>query len=151
MKIELNEFNIETFIENDKYCEFVGEMSKDTEISKYVPGMLEIELKETKDLEKFEGGHSYIISTSKNLIGFIEIWSALKMCNLSYGLHEKYRNLGYGKKMLIEVSDYLLNHYQKINLYIDEKNIPSNKCAINAGYRLVNKVGVAVNVYERKK
>lgn len=80
---------------------------------------------------------AYLVLEDDKIIGMIRIYSyhQLGFLNIQYAVNPEYRNQGYGKKILKEVSNYFLNNNIKcISLDIDKNNIGSIKCALNAGY-----------------
>lgn len=74
--------------------------------------------------------------------GMVRLNLLKKNYNLNYLIDQRYREKKLGKKML---SLFLKEIYKEINkkAYIiaksEIKNIPSNKCLLSAGFRLINK------------
>ena len=152
MKIELNELNIVSF-DDKRHFKFVREMSMDKEIKKYLPDSLEIYIMASAADQTIENTGAYVIENKENPIGFVQIFSSFRdTYSINYGLHPKYRNQGYGKMLLDEVSGYLLdNKCRRVKLNISDMNTPSIKCALSSGYNLETVIASCVNVYVKEK
>ena len=55
---------------------------------------------------------------------------------LYLGIHEKFRNRGYSRRINQELPDYLLNNFpiERIRVQVEKDNIPSIKAITKAGF-----------------
>lgn len=124
---------------NNSHREFKNSLINDLEFKKYFG---EFFLKRIDDIftnsDSLEVDKAYIVLENDKIIGMIRIFSyhQLGFLNIQYAVNPEYRNQGYGKKILKEVSNYFLNNnnIKCISLDIDKNNIGSIKCALDAGY-----------------
>ena len=140
MDIKLKSLNITNYDSKDiEKIEFINTIKSDYLINKYLYRCIDEMIEKSETSENFVLGYGYIVKDNDKLIGFFRparLESKYKI-DVDYGIIEKYRNKGYGTKLLIEVSDYLLTSFDMINgivLHIDNSNKNSVKCALNAGF-----------------
>lgn len=123
---------------NSSHRKFKESLINDLEFKKYFGQFF---LKRIDDIfsnsNSLQVDKAYLILENDKIIGMIRIYSyhQLGFLNIQYAVNPQYRNQGYGKKILKEVSNYFLNDNIKcISLDIDKNNIGSIKCALDAGY-----------------
>lgn len=127
---------------NIKHKEFKKELLKDEEFKKYFGNFF---LSRIDDIftgsNTLEVGKAYLVEEKEEVIGMIRIFSYHEagFINIQYAVGKEYRNQGYGKELLKEISKYFLNKdIKRISLDIDKNNIGSIKCALDAGYEKEN-------------
>jgi len=91
---------------------------------------------------ELEINKAYIIEENDDVVGMIRIFKKNfnKEITLQYAVAEDYRNKGYGKKILKEISDYFMTvkDISCIKLDIDKNNLASIDCAEKVGYEFNN-------------
>ncbi len=123
---------------NINNCQFVKTMNEDSLVREYVSIRVGNRIMASFNDEKILLEHGYIIADENNLIGFFSSFLDFNQLELEYGVHPKFRNQGFGSKILCEVSDYFLTErdfVEKIVLNIDSNNIYSEKAAIHAMFK----------------
>lgn len=84
----------------------------------------------------------YWVTDENNIIGLVRIFSyhQLGYVNIQYAVLPDYRNLGYGKRILQEFSNYLMMQENIVCVEgeIDKSNIGSIKVATQIGYEQEN-------------
>lgn len=146
MNIKLKNLYITEYASDDKRkYRFTKEISEDPLVSIYVSPRISKLIESSEGLDELKVGPTYIIGDKRKLVGFIRIASIekeTKTLDLHYGVHPDYRKMGYGTKILTEVSDYLLkNNYhdvKHIKLLISNINEGSSFCARDANFKLSN-------------
>lgn len=146
MMIRMNNLAITSYRKCDvRKFRFAKELKNDRDIRKYLYKNIDESLVLSQDLESLECGESYIIAEKDKLIGYIRLADYDDTNNsleLHYAVHPSFRDKGYGKKILTEVSNYILEKYKNvssIDLYISEFNIGSIRCAQEAGFKFIEK------------
>jgi len=151
MKVKMNSLVITEYCSNDKRkIKFIKEISEDPLVNNYVSNIIYEKLEASEGDDKVSIGHSYIIEDKRKLVGFITLAFLDQNGNLDlhYGVHPEYRRQGYGSKILLETKDYVfreMSNVNKIRLFIKNINRGSTKCAINAGYEILNDSTVNTN------
>ena len=84
------------------------------------------------NLNKYVNDNTYIVRNKKNdIVGYCSFSSFFVnndkdiCCSLYYGIDSKYREQGYGKKLISDVSDFLANYIDCVFLTIDKNNVGS--------------------------
>lgn len=102
-------------------------------------------------------GHSFLVSHSGTLIGYLNIghYNKEEKCvYLRTAIDKNQRGQGYGKLLLSEITEYIFQNYSEvlnIRLKIAKDNIPSLMTANACGYTWLrddfyNKVNPYINV-----
>ncbi|MDD3452928.1 MAG: GNAT family N-acetyltransferase [Bacilli bacterium] len=89
--------------------------------------------------EDLEVNKAYLLMDKDMIVGMIRIFSYHEagFINLQYAVNPELRNLGYGTKILKEITKYFFeNNIKCIDLNIDKNNIGSIKCAKNIGFEI---------------
>lgn len=142
MKIKLDSLIITEYCSQDKRkIRFIKEISNDQLINHFVSSHLQKQLEESEGTNKIDIGHTYIIEDKRKLVGFIRLafMDFDGVLQLHYGVHPDFRRQQYGTKILKETSNYILKTIKpvkKIELYINQQNKGSIKCAENAMFKL---------------
>ena len=79
----------------------------------------------------------FVVSLYDEVIGYVFISKRVRdEIFLEYSLMKRFRGMGYGKKLLGEVSNYLMSNYNISGIVLDisPSNIASIKTATNVGY-----------------
>lgn len=101
----------------------------------YVKQIAERITKDNGDDFQFDKG--YLVKLEEKIIGYV-YFSPISNYRLylEYSILKQERNKGYGKLILEEASNYILENYniKKIILDIDQSNLASMKTAISCGY-----------------
>ena len=88
--------------------------------------------------DTLEVNKAYIIEDNEEVIGMIRIFRKTfnGVIELQYAVSREYRRIGYGTKILKEISDYFMlnNEVNCIKLDINKNNIGSITCAKSLGY-----------------
>lgn len=140
MKIKLNSLQLITYKEDKKkHFRFVKEMKNDPLMCHFVTDKPDEYLMNTKD-DSDTIGSTYLVAKEKDLIGYVRFAELDKegTLDLHYAVHPDQRRKGYGTKILIEVSDYLLKNINEVNmiqLNINNINSGSIKCAKKAAFK----------------
>lgn len=154
MKIPIGNLTITNYcVENINHINFRHDLIEDDSIYEFVSTTVGNDLLETKEMEKFELGYSYIIEDYEKPIGYIYIGSidnSKNIVELRYAVHPEYRRLGYlgypnssrkgyGQRILEECSNYLftLNNIEGVELHIRKDNEASIGCAKKAKYKCI--------------
>ncbi len=136
-KFKLNDLVLENFDCNNKdHLLYLKELMRDNEVKSRFNGL---ELRVHSLGENFTFGKGYFVSFDSSIIGYLHMGKKNENDDvyLRYTIRENVRKLGYGTKLLDEVTNYLCLNYRDINnifLKIDRDNIGSLKVAKNAGY-----------------
>lgn len=92
--------------------------------------------------DKIELKKVYFIEEKDNIVGMIRFFSyhELGYVNIQYAVLPEYRCLGYGRKILSEMTKYIMNdsNIKCIEADIDKTNIGSIKIATSLGYNKEN-------------
>ncbi len=116
--------NIEFAIYDEKYSDVVKEIEKE---------MFE-ERKET-NLAGFDKKSTRLAVINNTIIGYGAIVVSRGIATLQYGVLKKYRGQGFGGLILNALTNKCFNiGYDRAELLISPKNIPSMKLAEKAGY-----------------
>lgn len=140
MNIKLKSLVITNYDDYDKRkIRFVKDMKDDQLVGNYVTKSIDNILNKSINDNKIMIGSGYIVCDGRKLVGYVRPAELLDIntLELHYAVHPDYRRQGYGSKILVEVSDYLLKHIKDINnikLYINSENRGSIKCAKKAGF-----------------
>ena len=114
------------------------ELSTDPLVERYVFPDVDRWFRNTGKVDKMQTGDTLMVkdSESDELVGFFKFHTFFdSSMSMDYGISPRFRNKGYGTKILLEVSDYFLdNGITDIVLCIDMKNEASRKCALKAGF-----------------
>ena len=146
MNIRIKNLTITEYDELDKRkIRFIKDIKEDQLVGRYVSNTMDEWLEDSRGLDKLLVGPAYIISDKRKLVGFIRMASLNKNgeVDLHYGVHPDFRKQGYGSKILLEVSNYLLKnteYVKRIKLDIKEENKGSILCAENANFTLYNMI-----------
>lgn len=138
--IHLSTFNLEK-INECKHYSLIKSMEMDDDvnryISKYFSGWISFYVSESDEVIELE--KSYVIEFDNKYVGFVgslEITSN-GVLEIWYAIDRNFRNMGYGEKILGEVTSYYIENVYGVNgicLKIDKCNIVSQKVAVNNGY-----------------
>ena len=140
--------------QNKNDLEFVKKLVKNEGIKKWVHGISNI-MSSNEKKEFFDKG--FIVKDNDLYIGYLGIGSLNeeKSVYLRAGLDSDVIGMGYGKKILSEITEYIFSNYQEaecIKLKIDRENIPSLRTANSCGYTwLHDDFYVKYNPYIKKK
>ena len=140
MNIKLNSLYITNYDSDDIIkVKFAEGIRNDKLIQYFLYSNIDKMLMDSENLEELKLKYVYLISDKTIPVGFVRFAAIhnLNILEMHYGVHPYFRNKGYGSKILLEVSDYVLENASKINrikLNIDKENIHSIKCAQNAGF-----------------
>ena len=124
--------------QNKNDLEFVKKLFKDKDIKKWVHGISNI-LNENKEQKLF--GHGFIVKDNNDYIGYIgigEFNENEKCVYLRAGLDKDKVGMGYGKKILTEITEYIFSNFEEvadIKLKIDKNNKASLGTANSCGYK----------------
>lgn len=144
MTIELESLILKSYDNsNNKHQKFKNSLDYDDHFIKFFGQFFIKNIDEifvpSKELET---NKAYIIEEADNVLGMIRIFK--KTFNgeltLQYAVSKEYRNQGYGKKILKEISNYFINNkdISCIKLNIDKNNLGSIECAKKVGYENSN-------------
>ena len=162
MKIQLDSLVITEYCSNNiEKCHFVKEIAKDHLVCYFVSKVMDEFFEDSDQLEDIFVGASYIVQDNNDLIGFIHLSFVHEdVLNLHYGVHPKFRRnvKHYGAKILKETKNCLFERFSdvsEIELYINEINRGSIKCAEEAGYiyrkEFSNRRGTRFKIYTAKR
>lgn len=158
MDIKLKTLYITSYDSSDiEKIRFTKEFKNDIFVQQYLYSCVDEMIEKSEKYPNLHIGCGYIIKDEEDLIGFIRPARivGLSMLDLDYGVHPKFRNKGYGTKILIEASDYFLENVErihKIRLSIASSNENSSKCATNAGFiELEEKYPMHFKTYLKRK
>jgi len=134
MKINLETLILSSYDDNNKnHRLFKYGLSNDTEFQKYFGQFFMKNIDEIfAESESLEINKAYLIEEEKEVIGMIRIFEKRSnSINLQYAVSKEYRRLGYGKKILEEVTNFFIRveNIDCIKLDIDKYNNGSIKCA----------------------
>ena len=142
MEIKLNDLQIVSYdSKNGPIKQFIKSIKNDELIKYYCGRYVADKIMSSENCSKLLLETGYMITNNNNLIGYIATDKLeYNSVGLECGVHPLFRNQGYGSKILKEVSDFLLQRdfIEQIDLSIDSENIYSEKCAINALFKLEN-------------
>lgn len=156
MFLKLNKLALNNFDPSDKRnIKLYKDLENDQLINIFVSNKIGEQLKESSNCKRLSIGNTYVVSDDRKLVGFIRLndYNDNEM-ELHYGVNPNYRKLGYGSKILLEVSDYLFKHTDVTNvkLVIRKVNNASIKCATNAGFNIdPNETNNDIVVYKKKR
>lgn len=100
-------------------------------------------------------GNNFLVKKDEQYIGYMHIsnnYNGKRV--LSYIVQKNMRGQGYGKIMLSNVSDYLLDNdlASSVSLFVKHKNLSGNMLAKSCGFKKVDSnVSSDVEVYSRSK
>ena len=137
MRIKLTSLDIVSYDkESKKKIRFLKEMNEDILIGIYFKDIIRDMIDERKDRKDMEIGYGYLVEDKKKLVGFVQpIRIEKNVLDINYAVHPDYRRLGYGVKILNEISSYYFsNNVKSVRLYINKDNIRSMGCALKAGF-----------------
>lgn len=84
----------------------------------------------------------YFIKDNDQIIGLVRFFSyhELGFVNIQYAVLPDYRRQGYGKKIVKELTNYLMKNYdiKCIEADIDKNNVGSIKTVLSVGYQNEN-------------
>ena len=154
MEIKLNTLSVTNYDSKDiEKVKFMYEISSDKDIRKYVSTEVDKYLMRTNYTDGIEHSIAYIVKDDNKLVGFFKpsIFYDTDI-GLDYGIHPRYRKQGYGKRLLIEISDYFFNrNINSIALCIDNNNIASINTALSAGFKKENTGYQMITEYVKRK
>lgn len=110
---------------------FIRELFTDNEVISYL-GHLENDFSNVYVVSDSEGNYIGYLSMSNIILNIKNLISI----TLYYAIDKKYRGMGYGTKLLNEVSDYLLNEVDMLVMMIDVNNKSSLKVAEKASFEV---------------
>lgn len=136
MTIKLNELVLQSYDrKNEKHRNFKNSILLDESFIKFFGQMFiknsDEYFEETANIELKK---IYLIQDKEDIVGMIRLFDKnnFNMINLQYAVSPYFRNMGYGKKILKEISEYFKKYI--INLDINKNNIASINCAEKNGY-----------------
>lgn len=142
MNISIGNLMITSFCSsNAEHIKFKHNLKQDDLIYEFVSTTIEDDLKEVQT-NSLQLEQSYIIQDQDKLVGYICIKDLIeehKTVELRYAVHQEFRKLGYGRKILEECKNYLftLDDIDSIELHIRKDNYPSINCAEKAKYKRI--------------
>lgn len=115
----------------------------DSDFRKYFGEMfLKDEEKYFKNSDHIELKKVYFIKDNDQIIGLVRFFSyhELGFVNIQYAVLPDYRRQGYGKKIVKELTNYLMKNYdiKCIEADIDKNNVGSIKTVLSVGYQNEN-------------
>lgn len=140
--IHLRTLNLEK-VSEIKHYDLIRNLERDSKVQQYIskdlPRWLSKHQAESED--KIEIGKSYVIEKDNHYIGIVGSLSFSNegILEVWYAIKKKFREKGYGEKVLAEITPYLIEHVQGLNdieLKIDKNNKASKKVAERNGYLL---------------
>ncbi len=155
MELKLKSLTVTDYDSKDiEKVNFIKEVSEDPAIVEYVFPHPDKWLTVPTYSDKIESSCCYFVKDNDEIVGFFKPFTFLDTSDLGldYAVHPKYRNMGYGSKILLEVSDYFFNQdIEKVILCIDEENTASIETAKKAGFTLESGNNSYIHVYEKRK
>ncbi len=154
MEIKLKSLTVTDYDSNDMdKVKFIKEVSEDPAIVEYVFPHPDKWLTMPTYSDKIESSCCYFVKDQDKIVGFFKPFIYFDTdLGIDYAVHPNYRNMGYGKKILVEVSDYFFEkNIRKAILCIDENNAASIAAAQNAGFTLESGNNSYIHVYEKRK
>lgn len=140
--------------QNKKDLEFIKKLFHDENIKKWVNGISNI-LSDNKNKNFFNSG--FIVKLESEYIGYVSIGDfnkEEKCVYLRIGIPNDKTGLGYGKRILNEITNYIFSNYsevENIKLKIKKENIPSLRTANSCGYTwLYDDFYIKYNSYIKK-
>lgn len=127
--------------QNKNDLEFIKKLFHDENIKKWVNGISNI-LSENINKDFF--GSGFIVKLNDEYIGYVGIGSFNEKERCVYlraGISNDKTGLGYGKRILSEITNYIFSNYdmvENIKLKINKENIPSLRTANSCGYIWLN-------------
>ncbi len=129
---------------NQLHWDYLSKLYQDSSIQEVLPDMI-LTLVENKS-----NVHPYISYFGNNKIGFIKVWKVpfglSKSAEIECAIEKKYRNYGFGKKLVGEFTDYLLSdkalqelQFSEIIARTNSENLASIYVADQAGFELTNR------------
>lgn len=136
MTIKLDKLILQSYDnKNEQHRNFKYSILRDESFNKFFGQMFIKNSDEYfKETDNLEVKKIYLIQDEENIIGMIRLFDKnnFDIINLQYAVAPEFRNMGYGKKILKEISEYFKNY--TIDLDINKNNIPSINCAIDSGF-----------------
>lgn len=136
--IELNTIHLEHFnSKNEEHILTKNELLHGKSFSKYIKQIEERLVNNKKEI--FELDSAYLVYLSNQIIGYLFVSDIQKYkIYIEYSILNKHRKKGFGKLLLSEITDYILENYEvkEIALDIDVSNLPSINLAESCGYYL---------------
>ena len=114
---------------NQVHKDYLKELINDESITSRFCGLLPMLMSSSKDI--FERG--YFVMDEDEFIGYIDIGAynhQERSVYLRGAIVKQARGMGYGKKMLSEVTDHMLENYDNVD-YVKLKSATDNTSAIN--------------------
>ena len=140
--IKLRNFNLEK-IDKIKHYSLLMKLNRDKNINKYISHnfISFLDKHEAKSDDKMEIGKAYVVNKDKKNIGVVGTldMSSTGVVEVWYSVDKDLRGKGYGKKVLAQVTPYLIENIKGLNdieLKIDKNNKASKKVALRNGYIL---------------
>lgn len=132
--IELQTLSLTKY--DEKYNQIKEELENGISSSKYIHQIKE-RLENSNKKDKTIYNSAFIVLEEKNPIGYLFISSMINdEVFIEYSILKEYRQKGYGKKVVNEISDYLFenNNIKSIILDIDPSNKNSMLLASSCGF-----------------
>lgn len=143
--IKLRTLNLEKFdITNIDHYTLAKRLHTDLNVTSYISANF-LDFVEKIEVNGGEDDYQlltpYVVRNEKNVpVGMLGSLSENKNkeVDLWYAINPNYRGYGYGRKILSQITQYLIEEkYDDIILEIDSKNVESNGLAISQGYNKV--------------
>ena len=139
MHIKLDNFSIINYDPNNiSHIKFAKDMKEANKKDNYLYNCIDKIIEMSATSENLHLGYGYMVIEKEKIVGYVRPARKVNIntLELDLGVNPKYRNQGYGSRILVEVSDYLLriDDIKCIKLNIDISNEYSLKCAKKAGF-----------------
>ena len=112
--IQLRTLNLEALdcFSNVEHMRLKRQLNEDRDVCTYISKHFDTWVKEPNEKNEFEVGKAYVIADKSNKIGMlgscdtssngiIELWCAI---------HKNFRKQGYAEKVLVQITDYLVEN-----------------------------------------
>lgn len=138
MNLQLENIVLSTYdINNEKHNEVLDKFENESK-SQYIHDIKE-RIKDFKNKKSFPFDTGFFVVINNDIVGYMFISKNISdEVYLESSLLKEYRGKKYGKLILNDVSNYLMNEYniRSLILDIDPSNIPSIRTAISCGYEI---------------
>lgn len=137
--IKLRTMNLEAFRTRRDHYYLRERLKNDSAVCKYISSHFDTWIKKPISEDDYEVGGAYVICVNDDAVGMVgsTFMSSSGILDFWCCIDKQYRNQGYGEKVLVQTSQYLIEnmkYLKNIKLNIQKDNIGSNKVAQNAGY-----------------
>lgn len=123
--------------DQNKYNDFICELATDKQVKRFMPRIKGL----CKKINKNSIYNNSYVVTDIHLdvpIGYVHLYEPnMDEINLLYAVHPDFRGFGYGKNILGNITEYILEkdlNINKIGLIIHFDNLLSSYTALSVGY-----------------